>query len=156
MEWWVASPCNPIIPTLQYSTNPPRMPVAPPLPCGIMQAMSDALPGTLHEQQQPEQQNTTPRWLILGVLAVVVPFLAFFWMRAGQSLINPNTATREQLMALPEVGPEIADRILKLRPYTDEADFGKRVTEVTPQLLAQIRARLDFDGDGQGDCCVVH
>lgn len=116
--------------------------------------MSEAFPPA--PQKRP---GGTPRWVILGVvllLMFVVPALLFFWISTSQALVNPNTATREQLMTLPQVSPAIADRILQLRPYTDEADFGKRVTEVTPAHLQQIRTRLDFDGDGQGDCCVVH
>lgn len=119
-----------------------------------MRRMSDASPPA-----PPKRPGGTPRWVILGIVLLLmfaVPGLLFFWMSTSPGLVNPNTATRDQLMTLPQVGPAIADRILQLRPYTDEADFGKRVTEITPALLEQIRARLDFDGDGQSDCCVVH
>jgi len=116
----------------------------------------------MSEASPPAPQKslgTTPRWVILGIvllLMFVIPALLFIWLSTSQALVNPNTATREQLLTLAEIRPEIADRILKLRPYTDEADFVKRVPEVDPKLLGRIRTRLDFDGDGQGDCCVVH
>ncbi|MGV3663498.1 MAG: ComEA family DNA-binding protein [Prosthecobacter sp.] len=116
--------------------------------------MSEAFPPA---QQKPP--GGTPRWVILGVvllLMFVVPALLFFWMSSSQKPVNPNTATREQLMTLPEMAPDIAARILALRPFTDESDFVKRLPEISPKLLDQIRTRLDFDGDGQGDCCVVH
>ena len=119
-----------------------------------MRRMSEASPPA--PQKRP---GTTPRWVILGIvllLMFVVPALLFFWMSTSQAPVNPNTATREQLLTLPEVGPNLADQILKLRPFTDEADFAKRVPGIEPKLLEQIRTRLDFDGDGQGDCCVVH
>lgn len=116
--------------------------------------MSDDLPPAT--QKRP---GTTPRWVILGIvllLMFVIPALLFFWISTSPGLVNPNTATREQLLALPQVRPEMADRILQLRPFTDAADFEKRVPGLEPPLLEQIRPRLDFDGDGQGDCCVVH
>lgn len=116
--------------------------------------MSEAPPAAT--QKRP---GGTPRWVILGIvllLMFVIPGLLFFWMSPGHGLVNPNTATLPQLLTLREIRPEVAGHILQRRPFTDEADFQKRVPEMSPQVLDQIRSRLDFDGDGQGDCCVVH
>ena len=93
------------------------------------------------------------RLLVAGGIAVVLVVLFLFWRGQNQT-VNPNTATREQLMTMPEVGPEIADRILKLRPFTDAADMEKRVKGIGPKTLEQMKKALDFDGDGSADCCV--
>lgn len=91
--------------------------------------------------------------LVAGGIALVLVVLFLLWRGQNQP-VNPNTATREQLMTLPEVGPEIADRILKLRPFTDAADMEKRVQGIGPKTLEQMKKALDFDGDGAADCCV--
>lgn len=118
--------------------------------------MSDASSGPLHEPPL-KQQSSRPRWLILdGVLLLmfIIPGLLFLWIRAGDNLVNPNTATREQLLTLPGISTEVADRILVARPFTTETDFLNRVPGIEPQAVQEMRTRLDFDGDGRGDCCV--
>lgn len=100
------------------------------------------------------QAGRVQRWIFIGGFLIVAVVLALLWQLAGQMLVNPNTATRDQLLALPAVSPELADRILTLRPFVDEADFAQRVTGLSPKALEEMRSRLDFDGDGQGDCCV--
>lgn len=128
-----------------------------PVPQGIVRGMTDAFhqslpqnPGTLR------QGGAVQRWIFIGGFLALVAALLFLWLLTGRRLVNPNTATRDQLLSLPAMSPEVADRILNLRPFMDEADFEKRVPGLAPQALTEMRARLDFDGDGRGDCCVVH
>lgn len=54
--------------------------------------------------------------------------------------LNLNTATTEQLEALPEVGPALAQRIIQHRPYRSLADLDavKGVGEATLRVLAPL------------------
>lgn len=54
--------------------------------------------------------------------------------------VNLNTASREQLEALPEVGPSLAARIVAGRPYRSLADLDrvKGVGAATLRLLAPL------------------
>lgn len=125
--------------------------------CGfvVLRRMSEALQKLLEQRQQRSAAEARQqKWLlVVSGLALVLVVLFILW-RGQSRLVNPNTATREQLMTLPEVGPEIADRILKLRPFTDAADMEKRVKGIGPKTLEQMKKGLDFDGDGAADCCV--
>ena len=117
--------------------------------------MSEAFQKLLEQRQQRSATEARQqKWLLVaGGIALVLVVLFLLWRGQSQP-VNPNTATREQLMTLPEVGPEIADRILKLRPFTDAADMEKRVKGIGPKTLEQMKKALDFDGDGSADCCV--
>lgn len=55
-------------------------------------------------------------------------------------LLNLNTATKEQLEALPKVGPSLAQRIIEGRPYRSLADLDavKGVGEATLKTLAPL------------------
>jgi hypothetical protein len=114
--------------------------------------MSEAFQKLLEQRQQRSAAESRQQkgLLVAGGIAIVL----FLVWRGQEHPVNPNTATREQLMTLPEVGPEIADRILKLRPFTDAADMEKRVKGIGPKTLEQMKKILDFDGDGGADCCV--
>ncbi len=116
--------------------------------------MSEAFQKALEaRQQRTAVEARTKRLLfIIGAAALVFAVIFMLW-RSGNKLINPNSATREQLMSLPEVGPEIADRILKLRPFTDANDLEKRVPGIGPKSLEKMKPLLDFNNDGQADCC---
>lgn len=117
--------------------------------------MSEAFQKLVEQRQQRSAaESRQQKWLLVaGGIALVLVVLFLVW-RGQEHPVNPNTATREQLMTLPEVGPEIADRILKLRPFTDAADMEKRVKGIGPKTLEQMKKVLDFDGDGGADCCV--
>ncbi len=116
--------------------------------------MSEAFQKALEARQQrtAAEARTKRRILIIGAAVLILVLLFMLW-RSGNKLINPNSATREQLMSLPEVGPEIADRILKLRPFTDANDLEKRVPGIGPKSLEKMKSLLDFNSDGQADCC---
>lgn len=54
--------------------------------------------------------------------------------------VNLNTATQEQLEALPKVGPSLAQRIIAGRPYRSLADLNrvKGVGDATMRLLSPL------------------
>lgn len=117
--------------------------------------MTETFPPSLDDRPERLRQAGLVRLRIfIGGFAAMAAALLFLWCLAGLGPVNPNTATRDQLLTLPGVGSETADRILKLRPFADEADFAQRLAGLGPQVLEQVRTRLDFDGDGRGDCCV--
>lgn len=57
--------------------------------------------------------------------------------------LNLNTASREQLEALPKVGPALAERILAGRPYRSLADLD-RVKGVGPGTLRALGPLVTF------------
>jgi len=59
------------------------------------------------------------------------------------STINPNTAARDELMKLPGIGEELANRIIEARPYQKPEDL-LRVSGIGPSTLARIRPHLEF------------
>jgi hypothetical protein len=105
-----------------------------------------------HQCSVTEARGPVLRLLTVGMALLIVVLLLFG--RGQERLVNPNKATRQQLMAIPELGPEIADRILKLRPFTDASDLVRRVNGISNSKLEQIMKVFDLDDDGAGDCCV--
>lgn len=77
--------------------------------------------------------------LILALLAVSVASAE--GEGSGQGVVNINTATREQLMLLPRIGPAVAGRILDYRDAndgfksTEELLLVRGIGEKTYQLL---------------------
>ena len=57
--------------------------------------------------------------------------------------IDPNTATQQHLESLPTIGPVLAARIVKGRPYQGVEDL-LRVRGIGPKTLATIKPRLGF------------
>ncbi len=57
--------------------------------------------------------------------------------------INPNTAARDDLMKLPGIGEEIANRIIEHRPYQKVEDL-KNVPSIKEKTLEKIRPYLDL------------
>lgn len=94
---------------------------------------------------------TRSRLLLALVFAVVLT--AVLWLWPARGTVNANFATRDVLLALPQMSGDLADRIVTLRPFADLADFEARL-KPDPALLAIWRDRLDFDPNGGGDCCV--
>lgn len=57
--------------------------------------------------------------------------------------VNLNSASREQLEALPRVGPALAARILAARPYRSLADLD-RVKGIGPSTLSALAPLVSF------------
>ena len=57
--------------------------------------------------------------------------------------INPNTAARDDLMKLPGIGEEMANRIIEHRPYQKVEDL-KNVPSIKEKSLEKIRPYLDL------------
>ena len=67
--------------------------------------------------------------MVLGLPLFAAPQLAFIQRSAAATtaaLIDLNTATIDQLEALPGIGPAKAKAIIEGRPYTSLKDFGSR------------------------------
>ncbi|MDB4928047.1 MAG: helix-hairpin-helix motif protein [Myxococcaceae bacterium] len=62
------------------------------------------------------------------------------------AMLDPNTATREQLESLPGVGPTLAQRIVEARPYA-RVDELRRVRGIGERTLARFRDRLRLAAD---------
>nr|WP_221269838.1 helix-hairpin-helix domain-containing protein [Deinococcus budaensis] len=57
--------------------------------------------------------------------------------------VNLNSASREQLEALPKVGPALAARIMAARPYRSLADLD-RVKGIGPSTLSALTPLVSF------------
>ncbi len=55
--------------------------------------------------------------------------------------LDVNTADREALIALPGIGPALADRILAARPFSDLDDL-QRVSGIGPALLERLAGQI--------------
>ena len=65
--------------------------------------------------------------------------------------LNPNTATRAELMLLPRIGPALADNIMRFRAsadrqpaFHDAADLDQ-VDRIGPATVAQLAPHLAFE-----------
>jgi competence ComEA-like helix-hairpin-helix protein len=113
--------------------------------------MSDAFNDFLakRETQQKASAASSQRWfMILIVLAVLVVFaIVIFRGDPSTRPVNPNTASIDQLISLPEVGPEMAQRIVAKRAekkFTKAEDL-LDVKGIGPKTLAKMKPRLQFD-----------
>lgn len=58
--------------------------------------------------------------------------------------VNVNTATREQLMTIPQVGPKLADAIIAGRPYKDMAEMITKVKGIGPKNSVKLAPFMRF------------
>lgn len=107
--------------------------------------------------------NLENGWLVAGILLFVfaVGTGAFSWLRSAPTNNAPvaelkltldlNQATAAQLQALPDVGPQLAGRIVSFReehgPFERVEDL-QQVRGVGPVTLAELRAFLIVDARG--------
>jgi competence protein ComEA len=58
--------------------------------------------------------------------------------------VNVNTATKEQLMTIPQVGAKLADAIIANRPYKDMAEMVKKVKGIGPKNSIKLAPFMRF------------
>lgn len=114
--------------------------------------MSEAFDKLLAERKERAAAEARTQRLMMIAGAVVLVLVVLFLLWRGQDRpVNPNTASKAELQTLSEVGPEIAERIIRARPIKDAADMEKRVKGIGPRTLEKMKKQLDFDGDGKAD-----
>ncbi len=113
--------------------------------------MSDAFKEFLAKREAEQKSSAAGSqrmFMILIVLAfVVVIAIVLFRGDPATRPVNPNTASVEQLVSLPDVGPEIAEHIVAKRtekPFTKPEDL-LDVKGIGPKTLAKMKPRLKFD-----------
>lgn len=52
---------------------------------------------------------------------------------AGQGVLNPNLASRDQLLSIPQIDEEKADQIIAGRPYLKTTDFTGMLRKIFPE-----------------------
>jgi competence protein ComEA len=58
--------------------------------------------------------------------------------------VNVNTATKEQLMTIPQVGAKLADAIIANRPYKDMTEMVKKVKGIGPKNSVKLAPFMRF------------
>jgi competence protein ComEA len=111
--------------------------------------MSDAFKEFLAKREaEQSSRGGAQRWLYVLIGLAVVVVLAIVIMRGDPAtkILDPNTATAEELVTLPEVGPTMANAIIAKRnekPFT-KADDLLEVKGIGPKTLAKMKPRLKF------------
>ena len=109
--------------------------------------MSEAFDKLLEERQaRAKQSDKLQRLLFIGIAIVGIVAIAFIVLRGDPSKepVDVNKATAEQLATLPSVGPVIAEKIIKGRPYTKPEDLLK-VPGIGEKTLEKMKPRLKFE-----------
>jgi DNA uptake protein ComE-like DNA-binding protein len=80
--------------------------------------------------------------LIIGVLSILSLFTAFLILYARTTeKVDINSCSVEALIALPDIGPVLAQRIIDGRPYKDVYDLD-RVKGIGPETIEAIRYKV--------------
>ena len=66
-------------------------------------------------------------------------------IKDGEELVNINTAVKQELMALPKIGPVTAERIIRFRddfgPFQSMDDLAK-IKGIGPKTLERLKTRI--------------
>ena len=93
---------------------------------------------------------------IVIVLAIFMSsFVAFAEGNATSGKLNVNSATVEQLSAVPGLTPELAQKIVDYRNEMGDItniDELKEVDGVTPEILNKIKEHIGVEGIEGSDC----
>jgi competence ComEA-like helix-hairpin-helix protein len=106
--------------------------------------MSETFQKLLEQQQERARQSAkTQRLLMIGLVVVGVIALVFIVLRGDPSIkpLDINTATTEQLQTLTGVGPDLARKIIKGRPYKSAKDL-LQVSGIGEKTLEKMKPRL--------------
>ncbi len=111
----------------------------------MSKALNDLIEKRLEKSRARDRQM---RWLWIGLIAFAAMAIAVTYLREDPATapVNINTASLEKLCYLPDVGPEIAKRIIDARPFTQPDDLLK-VKGIGPATLNKIQSRLRFTDD---------
>ena len=106
--------------------------------------MSEAFQKLMEQKAERDRQNAaTQRMMMIGFVVVGVIALVFIVLRGDPSTqpLDINKATQEQLETLTGVGPDLAQKIIKKRPYRSAKDL-LQVPGIGEKTLEKIKPRL--------------
>ena len=78
------------------------------------------------------------------ILVMVLLFGGLGSWGLAQNIININTATEAELVALPSIGPKTAKEIIKHRPYRNAQELQDKVKGVGPKTWKKIQRYVRF------------
>lgn len=100
------------------------------------------------EEISRQQERTNNRLFIIVLVllgAAVIAVAAWRWFHNPETMvINVNTASVTELQYLPDVGPAIAEAIVKGRPYATPADL-KKVKGIGDKTFEKMKARVKVE-----------
>jgi DNA uptake protein ComE-like DNA-binding protein len=112
--------------------------------------MSEAFNDFLEKRQaEMKQREAAQKWIYIVIGILVVCAIAYIALRPDPNTgpVNVNKATMEQLVSLPEVGPDTAAKIIANRPYTNAKELGDKVKGIGPKKLEKMAPRLRFSDE---------
>lgn len=109
--------------------------------------MSEAFDKLIEQRRQQQRRSDgLQRWLFIGLIIIGFVLILYIVLRGDPAKrpVNPNTATVEELITLPEVGPDLAQKIKAGGPYAKPEDL-LNVKGIGPKTLEKMRPRLKFE-----------